>query len=104
MATRNPRYERQHHPEDDEDKERASDLEVFIAQKNGERAAVKEQSRDQDEIPGRRLGADCNIMHLFLGCMQTSPWIQMTALRFDSCFWRVFHVTKMTTILARCDF
>jgi len=51
MATRNPRYERQHHPEDDEDKERASDLEVFIAQKNGERAAVKEQSRDQDEIP-----------------------------------------------------
>jgi hypothetical protein len=47
MATRNPRYERQHHPENDEDNEHASDLEVFIAQKNGERAAVKEQAADE---------------------------------------------------------
>src|SRR5262249_58301234 len=39
-------------------------LEVFVEQKNRERAAIKERASDQNETPRRSLGADCNILHL----------------------------------------
>jgi hypothetical protein len=41
-------------------------------------------------------------LHLCIGCNETWSWIQMTTLSFDSCFWRVFHVTK--AVLAGGDF
>jgi hypothetical protein len=68
VATCDPRYEWQDNSENDKDHDGARGLKAFIAQKNGERAAVNEQAGDKDKIPERRLGADCNIMHMCLGC------------------------------------
>src|SRR6266436_3968879 len=104
MASCNPCDERQHNSENDEHDDSAADFEALIAQKNGEGAAIKEQAGDQNELSGGTLRADCNVLHLLVGCNETWPWIQMSALPFDFCFWRVFHVAEMATVLARRDF
>ena len=66
MATCDPRDERQDDSEDDEHDERAGDVETFVAQKNGEGGAINEQPGSQNEISGRSLRADCNVLHLLL--------------------------------------
>ena len=77
MASCDPRDERQHDSKDDEHDDGAGDVEAFVAQKNGEGGAIKEQAGGQNKIPRRSLRADCNVLHLFVGCNETSPWIQM---------------------------
>jgi hypothetical protein len=102
-ASGNPRDERQHDSENDQHNDCASDVETFIAQKDREGAAIKKQAGDENEIPGGSLRPDCNL-HLLVGCNGASPWIQMSGLMFDFDFWRVFHMAKVATVLARCDF
>ena len=87
MASCNPGDERQHNSENNEHDNSASDVEIFIAQKNGEGAGIKEQARDQNELSVRKSASSLQrFASLFIGCNGTRPWIQIGALSFDFCF------------------
>jgi len=103
MASCNRCDERQQESENDQHNDCASGVETFIAQKDREQAAIKKQARDENEIPGGSLRTHYDL-HLFVGCNEASPWIQISGLPFDSYFRRVFDVTEVTTVLAGCDF
>jgi hypothetical protein len=51
MASRKPGNERQYNSENDKHENSGSRLETWIAHKQGEAAAIKEQAGDQNKIP-----------------------------------------------------